>query len=98
MDLIEKAAPRDPSSPWTRLGLAIIARSRGQNAQATAELTKLVKEQPGWGTAQMQLGASLLAEKKHDAAMQAFDAAERVSPNKPMAQVQIAQVLLVQLA
>jgi len=92
--LLERAAARDPSSHWARLGMALVARSRGQYAQAISQLEALARDRADWPLANLQLGETLLVDKKPDAAMQAFERAEQSGSSKAFTQLQVARILL----
>jgi tetratricopeptide (TPR) repeat protein len=81
--ILQRIPPRDPDSLSARLGLAIVKRARGEVAQARGEMEQVVKERPDWAAAQLELGRTLLLERKPEAALKAFDQAEsrvRCSP------------------
>jgi len=94
--LLQKASDRAPRSLWARLGLAVVKRVRGQLDQSRAELEGIVKDQPDWALAQLQLGQTLWLEAKRDAAIRAFDQAERTSPNAAVTRLRVAQFFLSQ--
>jgi tetratricopeptide (TPR) repeat protein len=93
-DLFDRVIARDPGSTWGRLGHAVVQRVRGQLPAARAELEKLVKENPDWAQAHVELGHTLLLQRQRDAALKAFDRAERAAGDPGLARVQTARLLL----
>ncbi len=93
--LFEKVVQRDPASPGARMGLAIIERSRGQLAEAATRLQGVARDRPEWALAHFELGRTLLARRDIEAALRAFDRAERASPDPAVARVRAAQALFV---
>jgi tetratricopeptide (TPR) repeat protein len=94
--LLQKASDRAPRSLWARLGLAVVKRVRGQLDQSRAELEGVIKDQPDWALAHLQLGQTLWLEAKHEAAIRAFDQAEKTSPNAVLMRLRVAQFFLSQ--
>ena len=94
--LLQKASDRAPGSIWARLGLAVIMRVRGQLDQSQATLEGLVKDQPEWALAHYQLGETLWLEAKHEAAIGAFDQAEKTSVNPGLMRMRVAQFFVTQ--
>jgi cellulose synthase operon protein C len=92
--IFEQMALRDPRSLWARFGRAAVLRARGQLSQARAELEKVVKEDPDWSLAGMELGRTLLMQHQRDAAAKVFDEAERTSNDPGQARIRNSQVLL----
>ena len=94
--ILQKASDRAPGSVWARLGLAVIMRVRGQLDQSQATLEGLVKDQPDWALAHFQLGETLWLEAKHEAAIGAFDQAEKTSVNPALMRMRVAQFFVTQ--
>ena len=92
--LLQKASDRAPRSLWARLGLAVVKRVRGQLDQSRADLEGIIKDQPDWALAHLQLGQTLWLEGKSEAAIRAFDQAERTSPNAAVTRLRVAQFFL----
>jgi tetratricopeptide (TPR) repeat protein len=94
--LLQKASDRAPGSVWARLGLAVIMRVRGQLDQSQATLEGVLKDQPDWALAHYQLGETLWLEAKHEAAIGAFDQAEKTSVNPALMRMRVAQFFVTQ--
>lgn len=92
--LLQRAYDADPTSRWPRLGMAAIRRARGELEPARLEFEKLAADHPQWALAQFELGRSLLAERRVDDALRAFDRAEQVTPNPAVARLRASQLLL----
>jgi len=91
---LTEAARGDASQPWARLGLAVLMRARGRVDDAEAALAKLVADKPDWSLAHFQLGVTRLVKKQPQAALTAFDAAERTGGGSPEIRLRTARVLL----
>jgi len=94
--LLQKASDRAPRSLWARLGLAVVKRVRGQLDQSRVDLEGIIKDQPDWALAHLQLGQTLWLEAKREVAIRAFDQAERTSPNAALTRLRVAQFFLSQ--
>jgi tetratricopeptide (TPR) repeat protein len=94
-ELFTRAAARDPNARWPRLGKAVVQRVRGDLSGARAALEALVKDQPDWSLAHMQLGETLLLQREQAAALKAFDQAERTSADADQARLRVARLLVV---
>ena len=92
--LLQRAIDRLPGSPWARLGLAVVQRTRGQLDASRTELEKIVKEQPRWALAHFQLGQTLWFAGQREAAVRAFDIAEQVSSSPVVTRLRVAQFFL----
>jgi tetratricopeptide (TPR) repeat protein len=74
----------------------VVKRVRGQLDQSQATLEGIVKDQPDWALAHLQLGQTLWLENKRDAAIRSFDEAEKTSTNAALMRLRIAKFYLTQ--
>jgi tetratricopeptide (TPR) repeat protein len=91
--LFAKVIQRDPKSSGARMGLAIVERSRGQLAKAATDMEAIVKDYPEWALAHLELGRTLLMQRRLEPALRAFDRAEQTSPDPAVMRVRAAQLL-----
>ena len=89
-----RSRPSDPLSAEEHNDLGVAYYARGQHALATREFERALALRPDWTRARVNLGDGRLALGERDAAIAAYEAAWRASPDDPAIANNLAWALL----